>query len=141
MCSFLNLRRLCDVAAHRTVGMTERCYWCLKARVREGVAGSRPEEEEEGKVAQCHHGNIYPARRTSSASPAHMLAGKQGPREVWLQRIVDVWRLGCARLELGVCLLLRMMRCVPGAACLVGSGKEDVLWGLSILSYYSPICF
>lgn len=30
---------------------------------------------------------------------------------------------------------------VPGGACVLGSGKEDVTWGLSILSYSSHICF
>lgn len=62
----------------------ERCRWCLKVRVKEEVAGSRPKDEE-GDVVQCHHGNIYPAHQTLSPSPTHMLAGKEDLREVWLE--------------------------------------------------------
>lgn len=61
--------------------------------MREVGTQSRPEEEEEeeeAKVALCRHGNIYAAHQTSSPSPAHVLAGKQGPREAWLERILDV---------------------------------------------------
>lgn len=65
-----------------------------------------------------------------------------GPqRSVAGMRMVAVWGLGSVRLELGMCLLLRVIRCVPGGACVGGSGKEEVMWGLNILSYYSHICF
>ena len=35
-------------------------------------------------MALCHHGNIYPARQTSSPSPTHVQPGKQAPEKCGL---------------------------------------------------------
>lgn len=117
----------------------DRCCWCLKVRVKEKVAGSRPKEEE-GVVVPCYHGNIYPAHRTPSPSPTHVSRERTSEKCGWSENRRCL-RVGQS--EAGAWNVFTSLNdwYVPGGACVLGSGKEDVTWGLSVLSYSSHIRF